>query len=252
MNEALGNDGGAQVVQTLHIIDATSWSDSIAAELRAAAFVVLRVTECDAAQRLLHRRPPDHVSVVDGAGVDAIGAAIRLGEGFGVPITIVTDARNEERFLAGFAAGAADVVSPDCTPALFIARIRSLLRRCSGPPVHTEADRRISVGDVTIDPELRQVSVRGRDVHLTPIEFSMLHALMRDAGVVYSRTDLLDSVWGSTGLALERTIDAHIWKLRRKIAAAAGDPGQIVSVPRFGYRFLRSSNPLAVQHALAG
>ncbi|MHB8577551.1 MAG: winged helix-turn-helix domain-containing protein, partial [Dehalococcoidia bacterium] len=130
----------------------------------------------------------------------------------------------------------------------FVARVRAQLRRAGGLP--ERAQRQISIGDVTVEEELHRVLVRNRQVHLTPLEFSLLYTLMRDPGVVYSREDLLDSVWGSRDVAVERTIDAHIWKLRRKIEAQGGAPRHILCVPRLGYRFRRPDRDLA-QPALA-
>lgn len=242
--------GEAGMAGTVYIVDPTSWSHSVIGALRRVGFVVLRVEDQEAAGRLLRRRPADHIVVVDDpARLDALALAPWLCECAGSLLTIVTDSRNESRFLAGFTVGADDVVPPDCAAEVFVARVRALLRRTGNEP--QEASCRISIGDITVEEESRQVLVRQRPVHLTPLEFSLLHTLMRDPGVVYSREDLLDSVWGSRHLAEERTIDAHIWKLRHKIERDAGRPRHIVSVPRLGYRFRRPDESRSLEQALA-
>jgi len=153
-------------------------------------------------------------------------------------LAVVTSQADEPRFLAGFAAGASDVVPSDCAPDVFVARLRAVFRRVGDLPA--EPDRAIEIGEVRAEPRTERVFVRGSAVHLTRLEFALLVTLMRDAGVVYSRKDLLDSVWGTRDVALERTVDAHIWKVRRKLAMNAASPAYIVSVPRLGYRFRRT------------
>lgn len=236
---------------TVYILDQTNWSDGIVDRLRAGGLMALRVRDQDEAERLIRRRPPDQVIVVESQpGLDALAMLSWLRGFTEALIAIVPDGSDDGRILAGFDAGADDVVPPDCDPAVLVARIRSLLRRVGWLP--PETGPRITIGDVTVDTGMHRVLVRQRPVHLTPLEFALLHTLMRDPGVVYSREDLLDFVWGSRDLAVERTIDAHIWKLRRKIEPNAGHPSHIVSVPRLGYRFRRPDERRSFAQAIAG
>jgi DNA-binding response OmpR family regulator len=226
---------------TVYFLDPSNWSAGAAARLREAGFVVRRVPDRGQAERLMRRRPPDHVVVVvspderEPAALveDLIGSAGSAE----ASLTLVQDLDDEELLYAAFAAGADDVVPPDCSPELLVARIRAVLRRTGALP---EAEPRpVSIGAVTLDPQHRRVSAGGRQVHLTPLEFALLHTLMRDPGVVYSREDLLDAIWAGRDIAVERTIDAHVWKLRRKIEPDAAHPCYIRSVPGLGYRFVR-------------
>ena len=231
------------------IIDSMDWSGSVTAALREVGLVVLRVQDEDSAGRLLRRRPPDHVVVVDDRpNMDALELLPWLSEHASAPVTVITEAIDENRVLECFATGADDVVSRDCRPAVFVARVRALLRRTCDAPEGSNG--RISIGDVAVEENGRTALVRGRPVHLTPLEFALLYTLMHDPGVVYSREDLLDSVWGSRALAEQRTIDAHIWKLRRKIEPDAGRPHHIISVPGLGYRFRRPDEVQVTAHAV--
>ncbi|HLZ69824.1 MAG TPA: response regulator transcription factor [Dehalococcoidia bacterium] len=235
----------------IHIVDASGWSERAVPALRQAGFVTLRVDTRDAAERLIRRRPPDHIIAVDAAPrLDALEATHWLMAATTAPITVVIRGDDERRALGCFAAGADDVVSADCPPRVLIARLRAVLRRVGAPA--GDGVGPVAIGEIRVEPESHQALVRGRPVHLTPLEFALLHALMRDPGVVYTREDLLDAVWGARDMAVERTIDAHVWKLRRKIASHGGQPEHIVSVPHFGYRFRRPDEALQALPALAG
>lgn len=236
--------------RTVHIIDATTCSEPLAFALRDAGFVVLRVRDRAAAGRLLLRRPPDLVIVVDAVPLDGLELLGWLQERTPAPISLIADQENEDRLLAAFADGADDVVDYDCHPNVTVARVRTLLRR-SGSVVEDRGGC-IGIGDVWLEPASRTVLVRSRQIHLTPIEYELLVTLMRDPGVVYSREDLLDSIWGSRDMAVERTIDAHVWKLRRKIEPAPDHPQHILSVPHVGYRFRRPDHDELADRALAG
>lgn len=233
------------------LVDASNWSERAVPTLRQAGFVTLRVDTREAAERLVRRRPPDLVIAVDTPpALDALDATRWLLEANTSPVTVIIRGTDERRALGCFAAGADDVVPDDCASRVLVARVRAVLRRV-GAPICDGAGP-VAIGEIRVEPESHRALVRGRPVHLTPLEFALLHALMRDPGVVYTREDLLDAVWGARDMAVERTIDAHVWKLRRKIASHGGHPEHIVSVPHFGYRFRRPDEAQALQAALAG
>ncbi len=235
----------------IHLVDASNWSERAVPALRQAGFVTLRVATREAAEALILRRPPDHIIAVDAAPkLDALEAVRWLTAATSAPVTVVIRGEDERRALSCFAAGADDVVPADCPLRVLIARLRAVLRRVGAPA--GEGVGPVAIGEIRVEPDSHQALVRGRPVHLTPLEFALLHVLMRDPGVVYTREDLLDAVWGARDMAVERTIDAHVWKLRRKIAAQGGQPAHIVSVPHFGYRFRRPDEALQMQPALAG
>ncbi len=234
---------------TVYLLDQTDWSDGVVTRMRAGGLVALRMQNLDEFERLLRRRSPDQAIVVESLpNLDALELLGWLHDATDALIGVVPDG-DIDRSLKLFEAGADEVVQRDGDPGVMVAQVRSMLRRCGSLPA--ESGPRITIGEVTIDAISRSTSVGERDVHLTPLEFSILHTLMRDPGVVYSREDLLDFVWGSRDQAVERTIDAHIWKLRRKIEPRSGQPGHIVSVPRLGYRFRRPGEHRAYEQAVA-
>ena len=116
------------------------------------------------------------------------------------------------------------------------ARIRAILRR-SGSAERTEQNRRIKVGNVELDGFERNVYVDGNHVVLTAKEFDLLEMLMRNAGRVYSRENLLNIVWGYEYPGDIRTVDVHIRHLREKIERKPAEPEYIITKWGVGYYF---------------
>jgi two-component system alkaline phosphatase synthesis response regulator PhoP len=143
-------------------------------------------------------------------------------------------ARVEEvDMLIGLEVGADDYITKPFSPREVIARSRALLRRAGGM---LPASTTIHIGAVLLDLERHSVQVDGTPVDLTPTEFGLLAALMRNAGRPLSRGQLLDATQGSFYEGYERTIDAHIKNLRRKIEADPSNPRTIVTVFGVGYK----------------
>jgi DNA-binding response OmpR family regulator len=150
------------------------------------------------------------------------------------PIILLTAKLDESDKVLGLELGADDYVTKPFGMRELVARIRAVLRRTgrTAPP-----DEVLRVADVTLDPGRRQVTVGGREVHLTPTEFDLLAALMSAPGHVYSRADLLERLQGIAFEGVERTIDVHIRNLRRKIEPDPGEPRYVETVFGVGYRF---------------
>jgi DNA-binding response OmpR family regulator len=155
------------------------------------------------------------------------------------PVVLMLTARiAEEDAVLGFDVGADDYVRKPFRVAELMARIGALLRRTAehpgAPPATSAAAHRAGLA---IDAAARRASVAGREVRLTPMEFDLLCHLARCPGQVLSRRQLLEEVWGYQHEGYARTIDTHVTRLRRKLAAAglAGDP--IATVHGRGYRF---------------
>ena len=159
-------------------------------------------------------------------------AALLRGES-GIPVILLTARTSEADRLEGLDLGADDYVSKPFSPRELVARVRAVLRR-------TPARRRrrpLAVGALTIDVARREVAVGGRRVELTPREFAILAALARAPGRVFSREALRERAFGAGSEALDRTVDAHIVKLRRKLAAARRPARRCVeTVFGVGYR----------------
>ena len=148
-----------------------------------------------------------------------------------VPVILLTARSTEGDKLLGLDAGADDYVTKPFSPRELMARIRAVLRRTE-PSVEP-----VVVGDVVLDPARREVRVRGSSVSLTAGEFRLLEVLMRAPGRVFTREELIERAFGGASEAMDRTIDAHIKNLRRKIEPDRGNPSYIVTVFGAGYRF---------------
>jgi two-component system phosphate regulon response regulator PhoB len=142
-------------------------------------------------------------------------------------------ARGEEaERVRGLATGADDyIVKPFSVPEL-LARIKALLRRSK--PAHISSILR--AGDLELDKETRRVRRNGREIHMGPTEFKLLEFLMQSPGRVFSREQLLDSVWGHDVYIDERTVDVHVGRLRKSLVRGKEvDP--IRTVRGAGYSF---------------
>lgn len=157
-----------------------------------------------------------------------------------IPILVVTGRASEVDRIVGLELGADDYLSKPFHVGELVARVRALLRRAqrniaSGDQLAAGVLR---VRDVSIDPSARRVAVAGRDIALTPKEFALLHLLASHPGKVFSRAELLQSVWRTRYSGYGHTVDCHVNRLRAKLAAPhAEDPCYIVAVWGVGYKF---------------
>jgi DNA-binding response OmpR family regulator len=154
----------------------------------------------------------------------------------GVPILMLSARSDTHDVVAGLEAGADDYVTKPFAAKELAARMRALLRR------QGNGDSRGTVlrfGNVEIAPDAGTVARDGEDVALTKTEFRLLCELARNAGIVLSREQLLDRVWGYDYLGDGRLVDAHVRRLRTKIEADASDPHLVVTVRGLGYRMTR-------------
>jgi two-component system, OmpR family, response regulator len=119
----------------------------------------------------------------------------------------------------------------------FRSRVKAVLRRAALAHPDDQFEEPIRQGDLVIDFERRQVSARDEPVRLTYVEFEVLAALARSPGRVFSRTMLLERVWGDSSYRDPRTIDVHIRHLREKLEAEPKHPELILTVRGVGYRF---------------
>jgi DNA-binding response OmpR family regulator len=161
-------------------------------------------------------------------------AVCRLVRGeSGIPVILLTARTTEADRLEGLDLGADDYVSKPFSPRELVARVRAVLRRTQPDAVETFA-----VGGLAIDTGRREVAVGKEQVRLTPREFAILVTLARAPGRVFSRQALRDRAFGDGSDALDRTVDAHVVKLRRKLAAAGGgrEAPLVETVFGVGYR----------------
>lgn len=150
-----------------------------------------------------------------------------------VPVVIVSASSREVEKVRGFEAGADDFISKPFHDEELMARIAALLRRISWTP---QAETVLEVGPLRLDMTRRQVTLRGRILHLTPIEYAILATLMQRAGEIVSHDELLESVWGPSYQGDFSVLRVNISRLRQKIEERPRYPNFIVTVPRQGYR----------------
>jgi DNA-binding response OmpR family regulator len=164
--------------------------------------------------------------------VDGLAVCRALRAERDVPVILVTARSTEEDKLEGLALGADDYVTKPFSPREVVARVRAVLRRARHPEM---AQGRIRTQQVEIDVGAHTAAVRGRPVELTPAEFDLLAALARAPGRAFSRAGLVERAFGADYDGLERTLDAHVMRLRRKIESP-GQPPLLVTVFGVGYR----------------
>jgi DNA-binding response OmpR family regulator len=139
-------------------------------------------------------------------------------EGDWTPVIFLTARDDEVDRILGLEMGGDDYVTKPFSPRELVTRVRTLLRRAAGPP---DGGRVRTLGPVTLDPGRRLVTVAGTPLALTPTEFDLLGHLLGRPGRVFTREELLASVWGYASAAGTRTVDVHVAQVRAKLGGAA-------------------------------
>ena len=147
-----------------------------------------------------------------------------------IPVIILSAKSQETDKVVGLELGADDYITKPFSPRELIARIRAILRRGRALSINSYIER----GDIVIDSSKHKLMVRQKDVSLTFTEFKLLEFLARRPGMVFSRDQILDGVIGDNALVCDRTVDAHVKSLRRKLGKAKN---YIETVRGAGYRF---------------
>jgi len=205
--------------------------------LEQAGFNVISVISAEAAQMsLVDNNLPDLI-LLDWMlpGISGVELARRLKKDDlyqDLPVILLTARGEEEDKVRGLEIGADDYMTKPFSPRELIARIKAVLRR-SGKKVEDEI---INIGDILLDVGKHRITIAGQNLTVSPTEFKMLHFFMTHQDKVYSRTQLLDHVWGRSTYIEERTVDVHIRRLR-KILKEYGRDELIQTVRGFGYRF---------------
>ncbi len=150
-----------------------------------------------------------------------------------IPIIMLTAKAEEIDRIIGLEFGADDYVTKPFSPREIALRARAILRRGKGDVL----EEQLTVGPITVNPERHLVSVHGKPIRLTSVEFKLLSMLMLRRGRVQARDRLLSEVWGYESLIDTRTVDTHVRRLRKKLGKAAD---AIETVRGFGYRLRES------------
>ncbi|MEL7626901.1 MAG: response regulator transcription factor [Anaerolineaceae bacterium] len=155
------------------------------------------------------------------------------------PVIIITAREEENDAVLGLELGADDYVIKPFRMRELVARIRATLRRQGE---QSEQQEYLRIGDVLLDRESHQVTVRGEPVNLTPLEFDLLLTLMRSPGRVFTRAELVDRLFESGFTGLESTLNVHMRNLRRKIEKDPANPEYLETVFGIGYRFTQQGS----------
>ncbi|WP_244527954.1 MULTISPECIES: response regulator transcription factor [unclassified Leifsonia] len=172
-----------------------------------------------ALEAIARLRPAAIVLDIGIPGMDGLELCRALrARGDWTPVVFVTARDDEVDRILGLELGADDYVTKPFSPRELVARVRALIRRGM---VHTGQELR-RVGPIALDPLRRRVDVAGTRVELTATEFDLLEHLMSQPGRVFTREQLLSSVWGVADYSSSRTVDVHVAQLRLKLGEAAG------------------------------
>ena len=191
------------------------------------------VDTAESAEEALHLLSPEHnlilLDVMLG-GMSGFRMAERLRKELKnqTPIIFLTAKDTENDMLTGFSAGGDDYISKPFSLHEVLARIKAILRRTQATPAQTE----VKVGEVVVDHVKKVVRIHGEDVRLSPKEFGILSMLVKQPGRVFLREEILAEVWHGDSYVLDRTVDVHIARVRRKL----GDYGSHLT-NRQGYGY---------------
>lgn len=149
------------------------------------------------------------------------------------PVIMLTARSEEQDKLFGFELGADDYITKPFSMKLLLARIKAVLKRNQVLSVNNE----VTVNEITLNKDYRQVFIDGRKLELSPIEYSLLLYFVDNLNLALSRNQILDSVWGFDYYGDERTVDTHVKRLRKKL----GDKSQVIETVRgHGYRMVKN------------
>jgi two-component system phosphate regulon response regulator PhoB len=204
--------------------------------LQRAGYDVLAALDAEEARRHIEQAVPD-LMLLDWnlPGMSGLEFLRRLRAELrtrNLPIIMLSARTDVDDKVLGLISGTDDYMSKPFSPKELLARIQALLRCCN----ERTSGEVLEVCELQLDQTTHRVAAAGRAVRLGPTEFRLLHFLMAHAGRMYSRTQLLDHIWGGDACIEERTVDVHIRRLRVALQATGHD-ALIQTVRRSGYRF---------------
>ncbi len=207
--------------------------------LQREGFEVLSALDGPTALNLAQSKPPDLVVLdVMLPGIDGIEVCRRLRQ-FSDAYVLMLTARSEEiDKIVGLSVGADDYLTKPFSPRELVARVKAMLRRPrAGPGATQEAAPPMRFGELTIDPGRHEVRRRGEMIELTAREFALLVAMATHPGQVFTRSQLLERVWGDEYYD-DHVVDVHVGNLRKKLEDDPASPRYVQTVRGVGYRFV--------------
>lgn len=223
-------------LSVLVVEDEDAIREMLAMVLEQSGFEASLCADAEVANLILQERMPDLI-VLDWMlpGISGIEWARRLKKDQfyrEIPIILLTARGEEEDKVRGLEIGADDYMTKPFSPKELVARIRAVLRRTG----KIQDLAQITLGDMILDSEQHRLTIGDKQLDVSPTEFRLMQFFMTHPDKVYSRTQLLDKVWGRSVYIEERTVDVHIRRLR-KILAEYGREELVQTVRGFGYRF---------------
>jgi len=225
------------VTQLLVIEDEESFSETLSYMLTREGFDVRIAASGTAGLAEFERHGADLVLLdLMLPGLPGTEVCRRLRERSDVPVIMLTARDSEVDKVVGLELGADDYVTKPFSARELVARIRAVLRRRSDSVEAVEAGA-VEVGPVRLDADRHVVTVRGDAVTLPLREFELLEMLLRNAGRVLTRNQLIDRLWGSDYVGDTKTLDVHVKRLRGRIEEHPSRPRHLVTVRGLGYKF---------------
>jgi DNA-binding response OmpR family regulator len=228
---------GVAAKTVLVVEDEDAIAEAVRARLHSEGYEVLVASDGPEAIRAHAERRPDLV-VLDLMlpGMDGLEVCQRIQRDGWTPVLMLTARAEEADKVAGFAVGADDYLTKPFSLRELAARVQAILRRRER--IEGSADEApIERHGLVVDARRRRIEVDGTEVQLTPLEFEIVHVLAREPGVVLSRDQLMDRIWGYRDHAGGRVVDSHVARLRRKLGEDGNDPRFIRTVHGVGYAF---------------
>ena len=226
----------------LVVEDETSIASFVSAYLKNAGFAVRTASSANAAVAELAGETPSLIvldlNLPDGDGVELCHGIRRSSD---VPILMLTACDEDVDKIIGLEVGADDYMTKPFNPRELVARVKSVLRRAAPERRRSETEE-LRHGDLVINSGKREVYVGDEEIRLAPKEFDLLWELLDHRGIVLTRDQLLERVWGYTFAGDTRTVDVHVRQIRRKL----GDASPIVTVWGVGYKVATEPRPAPV------
>jgi len=171
--------------------------------------------------------------------LDGISATYKIREQKNIPIIMLSAKSEDTDKILGLQIGADDYITKPFNPMELVARVKSQLRRYVTLGTFDGVKKKIDLNGLTLDQEAKEVAVNGECVKLTPIEYKIVDLLMKNAGRVFSITEIYESVWKEPGYNAENTVAVHIRKIREKIEVDPKNPRFLKVVWGIGYKIER-------------
>ena len=225
------------MTRVLIVEDEPDLADPLAYLLRREGFEVQVAEDGPAALAAFEAAPHDLILLdLMLPGTSGTEVCRRIRTTSAVPIIMVTAKDSEVDIVVGLELGADDYVTKPYSARELLARMRAVLRRTAEAEVDLD-DRILEAGRVSLDVDRHSVAVDKREIAMPLKEFELLEVLMRNAGRVLTRGQLIDRVWGSDYFGDTKTLDVHIKRIRSRIEEKPGSPVMLVTVRGLGYRF---------------